>query len=109
LNKKVKALARRSALTYKAQDNLITVIEDFTMDAPKTKEFVLFMKDLKLEGKKILFVLSENNDSVYLSARNLKNANIITVSELNTYKILDASNLLLTESSVDIIQTYLKA
>ncbi|MDR3251544.1 MAG: 50S ribosomal protein L4 [Tannerella sp.] len=109
LNKKVKVLARRSALTYKAQDNLITVIEDFAMDAPKTKEFVSFMKDLKLEGKKILFVLSENNDSVYLSARNLKNANIITVSELNTYKIMDASNLLLTESSVDIIQTYLKA
>jgi large subunit ribosomal protein L4 len=109
LNKKVKALARRSALSYKARENAITVVEDFTMDAPKTKDFVAFVKDLKLEGKKILLVLPENNKFVYLSARNLKSADIITVSGLNTYKVLDAGNLLLTESSVAIIEENFKS
>jgi large subunit ribosomal protein L4 len=109
LNKKVKALARKSALSYKAKENAITVVEDFIMDAPKTKDFVAFMKDLKLEGKKILMVLPENNKSVYLSARNLKSANIVTVSELNTYKVLDAGNLLLTESSIAIIEEKLES
>ncbi len=104
LNKKIKALARKSALSYKAKDSAITIVEDFTMDVPKTKDFILFMKDLKLEGKKILMVLPENNKSVYLSARNLKHARIITASELNTYKVLDARNLLLTENAVAIIE-----
>jgi large subunit ribosomal protein L4 len=109
LNKKVKALARKSALSYKAKENAITVVEDFTLDAPKTKDFVSFMKDLKLEGKKILMVLPENNKFVYLSARNLKSANVVTVSELNTYKVLDAGNLLLTESSIAIIEEKLES
>jgi large subunit ribosomal protein L4 len=109
LNKKVKALARKSALSYKAKENAITVVEDFTMDAPKTKEFLTFMKDLSLEGKKILLVLPENNKFVYLSARNLKSAAIVTVSELNTYKVLDAANLLLTESSIAIIEENLNS
>ena len=109
LNKKVKALARKSALSYKAMENAITIVEDFTMDVPKTKEFLAFMKDLNLEGKKILLVLPENNKYVYLSARNLKSANIVTVSEVNTYKVLHAANLLFTESSVGIIENYLKS
>jgi large subunit ribosomal protein L4 len=109
LNKKVKALARKSALSYKAKENAITVVEDFTLDVPKTKDFVTFVKDLKLDGKKILLVLPENNRFVYLSARNLKSADIVTVSELNTYKVLDAVNLLLTESSIAIIEENLKS
>ena len=109
LNKKVKALARKSALSYKAQANAITIVEDFTMEAPKTKDFIAFMKGLKLDGKKLLFVLPENNQTVFLSARNLKTATIVTVSEMNTYKVLDAANLLLTESSLSIIEKYLKA
>jgi large subunit ribosomal protein L4 len=109
LNKKVKALARKSALSYKAKENAITVVEDFTLDAPKTKDFVTFVKDLNLNGKKILLVLPENNKFVYLSARNLKSADIVTVSELNTYKVLDAVNLLLMESSIAIIEENLKS
>ncbi len=109
LNKKVKALARKSALSYKAKENAITVIEDFVMDAPKTKDFVTFVKDMKLDGKKVLLVLPENNKFVYLSARNLKSASVVTVSELNTYKVLDAANLLITESSIAIIEETLKA
>ena len=109
LNKKVKALARKSALSYKAKADEITVIEDFTMDAPKTKEFVTFVKDLKLDGRKILLVLAESNKAVYLSARNVQKAEIINAADLNTYKVLDANNLLLTESSVSIIENILKA
>ena len=109
LNKKVKALARKSALTYKALDNAITIVEDFTMEAPRTKDFLAFMKDLKLKGKKNLLVLPENNQMIYLSARNLKTASVITVSELNTYKVLDTVNLLFTERSLSIIENYLKA
>ena len=109
LNKKVKTLARKSALTYKAQENAITVVEDFTMETPKTKEFISFMKGLKLDGKKILFVLPENNHPVFLSARNLKKATVVTVPEMNTYKVLDAANLLLTENSLAIIENNLKA
>jgi len=105
----VKALARKSALTYKAKDNAITVVEDFTMETPKTKEFLACMRDLKLEGKKILFVLPENNQHIFLSARNLKAAKVVTVSEMNTYKVLDATNLLLTESALSIIEENLKS
>lgn len=109
LNKKVKSLARKSALSYKAKENAITIVEDFNMDAPKTKDFVMMVKDMKLEGKKILLVLPENNNFVYLSARNLKSATVVTVSELNTYKVLDAANLLLMESSVAKIEENFKA
>jgi large subunit ribosomal protein L4 len=109
LNKKVKVLARKSALSYKAKANEITVIEDFTMDTPKTKEFITFINDLKLDGKKVLLVLAEGNKAVYLSARNLQAAKIITAADLNTYKVLDANSLLLTESSISIIENILKA
>ena len=103
LNKKVKDLARKSALAYKAQSNQITVVEDFTFEAPKTKEFVNFAKNLKLEGVKMLLVLADQNKNVYLSARNIESANIITASQINTYKVLDNKALVLTESSVAVL------
>ena len=109
LNKKVKALARKSALTYKAQENAITIVEDFTWETPRTKDFIAFVNDLNLKGRKTLLVLPENNQTVFLSARNLKTANVVTVSELNTYKVLDASNLLFTERSLTIIEDNLKS
>ena len=108
LNKKVKGLARKSALTYKAKNNAIVVVEDFTLEAPKTKEFVTIAKNLKVAGK-LLLVLSEKNNFVYLSARNLEKANVITASELNTYSVLNAVNLVLTESSVAVIEKLFNA
>ena len=107
LNKKVKALARKSALTYKAQDNAIVVVEDFSFDAPKTKEFVNLLKNLQVADKKSLLVLLEQNKNVYLSSRNLTGANVITVSELNTYKVLDYNALVLTEITVAAINNFL--
>ncbi|MGN0206732.1 MAG: 50S ribosomal protein L4 [Muribaculaceae bacterium] len=103
LNKKVKLLARKSALSAKAAEGAIVVVEDFNFEAPKTKEFVNFTKNLKLEGSKILVVLASQNKNVYLSARNIERANIITANELNTYKVLDNKSLVLTESSVAVI------
>ena len=104
LNKKVKALARKSALSYKAKENAIVVVEDFSLETPKTKDFVAIMKGLNLDNRKLLLVLPEDNKTVYLSARNLQKTNIATVADLNTYKVLDATNLVLTESSVGIIE-----
>jgi large subunit ribosomal protein L4 len=109
LNKKVKLLARKSALSYKAQANEITVVEDFKMEVPKTKEFATFVKNLKLSGRKVLLVLAEGNKAVYLSAHNIPTTEIITASDLNTYKVLDTNNLLLTESSISIIENKFKA
>ncbi len=109
LNKKVKALARKSALSLKAQNNAITIVEDFDFDAPKTKSFVEMTKKLQLSDKKLLLVLPSQNKNVYLSARNLKRVNIITASDINTYKIMDCANLVLTESSVAIIDNLFKA
>lgn len=103
LNKKVKLIARKSALSAKAAEGSIVVVEDFNFEAPKTKEFVNFTKNLKLEGSKILVVLASQNKNVYLSARNIERANIITANELNTYKVLDNKSLVLTESSVAVI------
>ena len=103
LNKKVKLLARKSALSAKAAEGSIVVVEDFNFEAPKSKEFVNFTKNLKLEGSKILVVLASQNKNVYLSARNIERANIITANELNTYKVLDNKSLVLTESSVAVI------
>lgn len=109
LNKKVKDLARRSALTYKAKNGGIIVVEDFTMEAPKTKEFVTIAKNLKVADKKLLMVLPEKNNFVYLSARNLQKTNVITVSDINTYTVLDSVNMVLTESSVAAIEKFFKA
>ena len=107
LNKKVKNLARRSALSYKAQENAIVIVEDFTLDAPKTKDFVNIAKNLKVEGKKSLLVLPEANKNVYLSARNLQQADVMTASTLNTYKVLNADVLVVTENSLKVIDNIL--
>jgi len=106
LNKKEKILARRSALSYKLKEDAITVIEDFTFEAPKTKEFLAIVKNLKIENKKLLVVLPQNDDTVYLSARNMQRMNVTTVSELNTYKVLDAAHLVLLEGSVNAINNF---
>ena len=107
LNKKVKNLARKSALSYKAQENAIVIVEDFTLDAPKTKDFVNIAKNLKVEGKKSLLVLPEANKNVYLSARNLQQAEVMTASTLNTYKVLNADVLIMTENSLKAIDEIL--
>ena len=104
LNKKVKALARKSALSYKAQENAIIVVEDFSFDAPKTKEFVELTKNLNVEGKKTLVVLPEVNKNVYLSARNLQKANVMIANTINAYKVLDAEVLVVSESSLAKIE-----
>lgn len=109
LNKKVKQLARKSALSYKAKEEGIMVVDSINFETPKTKDFLSLANNLKVADKKLLIVLSEPNKNVYLSARNLKNAEVITVSELNTYKILKAKSLLITESSVALIDQIFNA
>lgn len=104
LNKNVKRLARKSALSMKAKDNAITVLEDFNMDVPKTKEFIAVLKSLGLENKKSLIVLGDSNNNVYLSSRNLKGTEVITNSELSTYKIMNANNVVLFEGSLEGIE-----
>ena len=103
LNKKVKVLARKSALSYKMQENAIIVVEDFNFEAPKTKEFVNITKNLKVEGKKTLLVLPEVNKNVYLSARNLKSAEVMTANTINAYKVLNADVLVISEKSLETI------
>lgn len=109
LNKKVKALARKSALTYKMQDSAIKVVEDFQFEAPKTKDFVALMNNLQLPEKKVVLVLSEQNKNVYLSARNLPKVEVVTVSELDTYKIMVANCIVFMEGSVAGIENVLNA
>ena len=99
----MKALARKSALSYKAQNNSIMVVEDFAFEAPKTKNFVEMTKNLKVSDKKLLMVLAEANKNVYLSARNIKGANVQTISGLNTYRVLDAGTVVFTESALSAI------
>ena len=107
LNKKVKALARKSALSYKAQESAIVVVEDFTMEAPKTKDFVNITKNLKVEGKKLLLLLPEVNKNVFLSSRNLQRTNVMTATQLNAYKVLNADVLVITENSLKAIDSIL--
>ena len=107
LNKKVTALARRSALTYKLQENAIVVVEDFNFEAPKTKNFVEIVNNLKISDKKVLMVMPEANKNVYLSARNLQRAKVAIASDINTYGVLDAGVMVLTESSVAKIEAVL--
>ncbi|MBO7270560.1 MAG: 50S ribosomal protein L4 [Bacteroidales bacterium] len=109
LNKKVKALARKTALTYKMQDSAIKVVEDFQFEAPKTKDFVALMNNLQLPEKKVVLVLSEQNKNVYLSARNLPKVEVVTVSELDTYKIMVANCIVFMEGSVAGIENVLNA
>ncbi len=104
LNHKVKLLARKSALTYKAQDDAIVVVEDFTINSPKTKEFLTIAKNLQVDGKKILLVLPEENKSIYLSARNLPNASVMGAQAINTYKVLDADVLVVAEGALPKIE-----
>ena len=107
LNKKVKILARKSALSYKAQENAIVVVEDFTFEAPKTKEFINVAKNLKVDGKKILLLMPESNVNVCLSARNLQRAEVLEANKVNTYKILNADVLVITENSLKAIDEIL--
>jgi large subunit ribosomal protein L4 len=104
LNKKVKQLARRSALSYKAQENAIVVVEDFTFEAPKTKSFVELMNNLKVSEKKVLLITSEINKNVYLSARNLQKTQVAVASDINTYGVLNAGVLVVTESALANIE-----
>ena len=107
LNKNLKRLARKSALSLKANSNSIVVVEDFTFDAPKTKNFIEVIQALGLEGKKSLVVLGEANKNVYLSSRNLRGAEVVNASELSTYKILHANNIVFMEGSLEGIESNL--
>jgi large subunit ribosomal protein L4 len=107
LNKNVKRLARKSALSIKSKEKAILVVEDFNFDAPKTKDFVQVLKSLGLENKKSLFVLGDSNNGVYLSSRNLKLSEVITNSELSTYKIINANNIVLLEGALEGIESSL--
>lgn len=104
LNKKVKQLARISALTYKVKAEAICVIEDFSFEAPKTKDFVNLLNNLKISDKKSLIILNEPNKNIYLSSRNLQESKVLTLSELNTYEIMKASQLVFIESSLNNLQ-----
>ncbi|HAQ20417.1 MAG TPA: 50S ribosomal protein L4 [Prolixibacteraceae bacterium] len=108
LNKKVKSLARKSALTYKALEEAILVVEDFSFETPKTREMVQISNNLKINDKKSLFVLPEENKNIYLSSRNLQAVSVITASELNTYQILNAKKVIVLESSVSKIEELFK-
>ena len=107
LNKKVNILARKSALSYQAKENGIIVVEDFTLEAPKTKDFLNIVKNLKVEGKKVLVVLPTEDKNVYLSARNLKEAQVMGAANINTYKILNSEVLVIAESSLKTIDNIL--
>ena len=108
LNKKVKSLARVSALSYKALENAITLVEPFTMEAPKTKEFIQILNNVKAGDRKVLVVLPENNDNILLSSRNLDWAKVITVDEINTYTIMNANSLVLVDGVQDILAERVK-
>ena len=107
LNKKLKQLARRSALTYKAQDNAITVVEDFVMEAPKTKQAIELTKNLNVAEKKVLLVVTESNLNVSLSCRNLPNVKVINAASLNTYDVMTASAIVMFECAVNAINEML--
>lgn len=107
LNKKVKVLARKSALSYKAQENAILVVEDFSMDSPKTKQFIEIINNLKVDGKKSLFVLPGADKNVYLSARNIQRVNVTLASALNTYNVLNADVMVVTENSLKVVDEIL--
>jgi len=109
LNKKVKQLARKSALSYKAQENLITVVDQIDFAAPKTKEMIAMTQKLQVADKKPLIILANGNKNVYLSARNLPKVNVVTVSELNTYMVLNAKTLVFTAEAVSAVEKIFKA
>ena len=104
LNKKLKRLARKSALTYKAQENGIIILEDFTFDAPKTKNFISLLKSFELQDKKVLMILAQNDDNIYLASRNIQKTKIVDAASINTYDILNANNIIIAESSLKEIE-----
>lgn len=104
LNKKVKNLARKSALSYKAQQNAIVVVEDFSFEAPKTKDAIAMLKNLKAEGKKTLILLPEVNKNVYLSTRNIQRVEVMTASALNAYKVMNSNVLVVTENALKLVE-----
>ena len=108
LNKKLKQLARFSALSYKAQENALTFVEPFNMEAPKTKEFLHILDNLKANGRKVLVVLPENNDNIFLSARNLPEVKVITVDEINTYAIMNANSMVIVDGVQEILASRIK-
>ena len=108
LNKKLKQLARFSALSYKAKDNAITMVEPFAMDAPKTKEFIQILKNIKAGDRKVLVVLPENSNNVYLSSRNLPEVRVITVDEINTYAIMNSNSMVLVDGVQEILASRIK-
>ena len=108
LNKKLKVLARKSALTYKAKDDSILVLEDLSFKTPKTKDFLFVLKNLKIDGDKSLFVTSEKDENTFLSSRNLKNAKVITADKLNTYDILYSHKLIISENAFSQIEKLFK-
>ncbi len=107
LNKKVKSLARKSALSYKVQDNDITIVEDFNFEAPKTKSFIEILKSLALSDKKILMVLGKSDRNIVLSGRNLPKTKVTSASDINTYDLLNAEKLILCEGSIEVIENIL--
>ena len=108
LNKKLKQLARFSALSYKAQENAIVMVEPFVMDAPKTKEFIQILNNIKAGNRKVLFVLPENSSNIYLSSRNLPEVNVITVDEINTYAIMNSYSMVLVDGVQDILASRIR-
>ena len=108
LNKKLKQLARKSALSYKMQQNSIMVLEDFNFEQPKTKEFINICKNLNLTDKKSVFVMGESNNNIYLSSRNLQKQKVVSASSINTYEIMNAGTLVLVESSIDVLNKMFK-
>ena len=108
LNKKLKHLARFSALSYKAQENALTFVEPFVMEAPKTREFLHILDNLKANGRKVLVVLPQNNDNIFLSARNLPEVKVITVDEINTYAIMNANSMVIVDGVQEILASRIK-
>ena len=108
LNKKLKQLARFSALSYKAQENAIVMVEPFVMEAPKTKEFLQILSNIKAGNRKVLFVLPENSSNIYLSSRNLPEVNVITVDEINTYAIMNSYSMVLVDGVQDILEARIR-
>ena len=105
LNKKLKQLARFSALSYKAKENVITVVEPFAMEAPKTKEFISILNNIKANSRRVLFVLPENSNNIYLSSRNLENVKVVNVNEINTYDIMNAYSVVFVDGAQDVLYT----
>ena len=108
LNKKLKQLARFSALSYKAKENAIVMVEPFTMEAPKTKEFTQILKNIKAGNRKVLFVLPENSSNIYISSRNLPEVKVITVDEINTYTIMAAHSMVIVDGVQDILSSRIR-